>query len=832
MSINLKNTLLSVLRSFFRLFYFCLFLLIKFFIAVGEMTTFILLLPFRMITLVIQEIYRLLDKLLLSRVSANQEYYIENANKLKNWLLKTHKRVSSKGAKLLRKFPSLQSIYQSLLFTLSKIILILEVVYHSASKNINKTLNVVRKMVSFPFYVLKLSVSARFRYFYIGFVMCLLVIFFFQSYLFIKKLPSPQNIGKTNYPLSTHIFDRNGRLLYEIYREQNRTPIKLKDLPVFVSQASIAIEDKDFYHHNGISFVGGILRAIKDTWKNNELQGGSTITQQLIKSALLTPERTIERKIKEVILAVWAERLYTKNQILEMYFNQVPYGGSAYGIGEAAKTYFGHDATQLTIGEAAMLAGLTRAPSVYSPYIDPKQAQSRRNEVLRKMFELNFITKNQYSQAIKEKLNVVSPNTNIHAPHFVFYTKALLEDNYGIKQVEEGGLKVVTTLDLSIQQEAEKILKEELDKIAHMNVTNGGIIVTRPDTGEILAMVGSKDYFSNPSGAYNVTTALRQPGSSLKPLLYSLALERGYTASSVIDDSPIIFSFEGSERYQPVNYDGKFHGQVTLRSALANSFNIPAVKVLNTLGVDNYILHAQKMGITTWNDLSRFGLSLALGGGEVKMVDEAVAFGVLANNGDRIDLTPIKTLIDKDSNVLEGLQPSPKNALNKGIAYIISDILADNNARQLEFGVHSALEIPGYKVAVKTGTTDSKRDNWTTGYTPEFVVVVWVGNNDNTPMNQYLASGITGAAPIWNKMMTYLLTNNANKNTVFSQPENVVQKQCFGKKEFFLIGTENSSFCRPTIIRPQNLNEAITQTPLPSIEIKVVTPTRTAREST
>src|SRR3989344_493448 len=802
MSINLKNTLLSVLRSFFRLFYFCLFLLIKFFIAVGEMTSFFLLFPFRMNTLVIQEIYRLLDKLLLSRVSANQEYYIENANKLKNWLLKTHKRVSSKGAKLLRKFPSLQSIYQSLLFTLSKIILILEVVYHSASKNINKTLNVVRKMVSFPFYVLKLSVSARFRYFYIGFVMCLLVIFFFQSYLFIKQLPSPQNIGKANYPLSTHIFDRNGKLLYEVYREQNRTPIRLEELPAYIKEATIAVEDKEFYQHNGVSLVGGILRAVKDTAVEGDLQGGSTITQQLVKSSLLTSERTIERKIKEIILALWTEKLFSKNQILEMYLNQVPYGGSSYGIEEAAKTYFGKQAQSLTLSEAALLAGLPQAPTLYSPYVNPKKAISRRDEILSLMNKLKYINQKEYVKAVKEEINIVPLEARISAPHFVFYVKSVLEEFFGIKQVEEGGFKVISSVDLDIQHKAEEILSEEIEKIKAFIVTNGAILVTRPSTGEILAMVGSVDYHLEPFGAFNVTTAFRQPGSSIKPLMYSLALEKNYTAANIIDDSPITFQLGGGYTYKPVNYDGRFHGRVTLRLALANSYNIPAVKVLNSIGVDNFINHSRRMGIQTWNDPSRYGLSLTLGGGEVKLVDMATAYGVLANQGYKVNTTPLVRVEDLSGNSVYDLNPSRSKVLNDGVAYIVSDILSDNFARQIAFGSRSMLEIPGYKVAVKTGTTDEKKDNLTIGYNPEFLVAVWVGNNDNSPMNRYLTSGVTGAAPIWNRMMSYLLNNYGSGSTWYTKPENVVEKTCyFGRVEYFLKGTETSVSCKEGLLK-------------------------------
>jgi 1A family penicillin-binding protein len=636
----------------------------------------------------------------------------------------------------------------------------------------------------------------KIKYFFLGCLVTLGIVLFFQSYVFIKDLPSPYNIGKTNYPLSTHIYDRNNTLLYEIYREQNRTPVKLKELPIYVAQATIAIEDKDFYRHQGVAVFSGVIRAIKEMVINKNLQGGSTITQQLVKTALLTPERTITRKIKEVILALWTEKIYSKDQILEMYLNQVPYGGSSYGIEEASKTYFGKAAKNLSIEEAALLAGLPQAPSLYSPYINPEAAQIRRNEVLTSMKNQGYIDEISKIKYQKSKIEILPPKTAIRAPHFVFYTKNLLENYYGIKTVEEGGLKVKTTLDIKIQEETEKILREELEKINYLNVTNGAVLVTRPSTGEILAMVGSVDYFDQPYGAFNVTTALRQPGSSIKPIMYSLALQKGYTAASILDDSPVVFNILGSESYRPVNYDNKFHGKVPLRYALANSYNITAVKTLNNLGVSNFIDFASKMGISTWKDKSRYGLSLTLGGGEVTMVDMAEAFGVLANQGSKMPINYFQNIKDNEGNTIREMTSFKIREIDPAIAYIISDILSDNFARTFAFGPGSSLEIPGYKVAVKTGTTNDKKDNWTIGYTPEFLVTVWVGNNDNSPMNPYLTSGITGASPIWNRVMSYLLKNYGTGNKWYGQPDNVVEKNCFyGRKEYFVRGTENTVNC-------------------------------------
>jgi len=649
--------------------------------------------------------------------------------------------------------------------------------------------------VSIPKFIVH-HISLKIRYFIFGFSICLIVIIINQAYIFVKELPSPREIGKSNYSLSTHLFDRKGKLLYEIYREQNRTPVKLDQLPVFITQATIAIEDKDFYLHKGVAVSGGILRAAKEIIFNNSLQGGSTITQQLVKTALLSPERTIKRKIKEIILALWAEKIYSKNRILVMYLNQVPYGGAAHGIEEAAKVYFGVHARDLTLEQAALLAGLPQAPSLYSPYVNPALAQKRRNEVLRSMQSQGFISQTVSNKLQSTKLEVVPPRTNIKAPHFVFYVKSQLEEKYGIRQVEEGGLNVITTLDLDIQEEAEKILKEELEKVKELNVSNGAILVTRPSTGEILAMVGSVDYFASPSGAFNVTTALRQPGSSIKPIMYSLALEKEYTAASIINDTAIIFNIPGSTPYRPVNYDGKTHGNVPLRYALANSFNISAVRVLNTIGVNNFINHAKKMGISTWTDSNRFGLSLTLGGGEVTMIDMAKAFGVFANEGNRVNLTSFNRIVTSSDNLFYQYSPMSVKVIDAGNAFIINDILSDNFARRWAFGSNSALEINGFKVAVKTGTTDEKKDNWTIGYTPDYIVAVWVGNNNNQPMNPYLASGITGAAPIWNRMMSFLLKNYGIKSQ-FIEPENIVEKICyFGKMEYFVKGTEIKASCR------------------------------------
>ncbi len=622
------------------------------------------------------------------------------------------------------------------------------------------------------------------------------LLIFVYFYIFFN-LPSPYSLKNyTTVPLSTQILDRKGRLLYEVYNEENRTPVLLKDLPPYVAQATIAIEDKDFYRHSGVSLIGGILRAARETLFHNSLQGGSTITQQLIKSALLTPERTIRRKVREIILALWTEQIFSKEEILELYLNQVPYGGASYGVEVASRSLFGKHAKELTIAQAALLAGLPQAPSLYSPHSNPDLARARRDEVLKKMFEQKYITRDQYESAKSQKLVVKPPATNIKAPHFVFYVKGELEKQFGATTIEEGGLTVTTTLDLDIQQEAEKILKEELETVKNLNVSNGAILVTRPPTGEILAMVGSVDYFATPSGSFNVTTALRQPGSSIKPINYAIGIERRLvTAASVFLDVPTCFNPAGApKQYCPVNYDGRFHGPTQLRFALANSYNIPAVKMLGINGVENFVASAAAYGITSFKDPSRYGLSLTLGGGEIRMTEMSTAFSAFANRGAirlmqgilKVEDRNKKVITEfKDANYVPDVRKSldypkflaigGKQATSRETAFLISHILSDNAARAAAFGSSSQLVVPAHTVAVKTGTTDDKRDNWTIGYTPNFLTTVWVGNNDNTPMNPYLTSGVTGAAPIWNRVMRYLLKSQPDLKPL--RPDTVVGRQ-------------------------------------------------------
>lgn len=588
----------------------------------------------------------------------------------------------------------------------------------------------------------------------------------------LRDLPSPAKLGRYDVPLATKVYDRNGNLLFDIFVGENRSPVPLSDIPEVVRNATIAIEDKTFYTHAGINPVGGIIRALYASVLNKKLQGGSTITQQLVKSALLTPERTVTRKLKEFLLAPTVELLYSKDKILEMYLNTVPYGGTAWGIETAAEKYFGVSIKDVTLAQAAILAGLPQAPTLYSPYgAHPELAKERQKEVLHRMVEDGYITREQAEEAANEPIEY-KQEAGIQAAHFVMYVKEQLVEKYGESLVERGGLKVTTTLDLDLQNYAQATVAAEVAKLKNIRVGNGAALITKPSTGEILAMVGSTDYFATPSGSFNVTTALRQPGSSIKPINYAIGIEnKVVTPATMFLDIPTCFiGTPGQPLYCPRNYDGKFRGPVQLRFALGNSLNIPAVKMLYLNTVQGMVASASAFGLDTLADPSKYGLSLTLGGGEVRMTDMAEAFSVFANAGIRHDLVSILKVVDKNGKVLEEYtdpnvgKDIPSQLLLTGqrvvspeTAFLISHILLDNNARQEAFGPSSSLVIPNRAVSVKTGTTNDLRDNWTIGFTPQFLVATWVGNNDNSPMNSALVSGITGAAPIWNKLMRRVL---------------------------------------------------------------------------
>ncbi len=616
-------------------------------------------------------------------------------------------------------------------------------------------------------------------------------VLFTAIYAFIlKDLPSPTKLGEYDVPLSSKIYDRNGTLLFDIFTDQNRTSVPLSDIPKSLQQATISIEDKNFYHHQGINPVGGILRAALATVTGKQLQGGSTITQQLVKGALLTSDRTVQRKIREIILAVLVETKFSKDKILEMYLNQVPYGGTAWGVESAAEKYFGKQVKDLDLAESSLLAGLPQAPSLYSPSgAHPEYAKERQKEVLHRMVEDGYISNEEADKATAEELQYKQA-TNIKAPHFVMYVKQLLEEKYGEALVERGGLRVTTTLDIDLQEYAQATVASEVKGLEKLRVGNGAALITKPSTGEILAMVGSADYFASGSGNFNVTTAMRQPGSSIKPINYAIGIDRHIvTPGTMFLDIPTCFGSDSSQpSYCPRNYDGQFRGPIQLRFALGNSLNIPAVKMMKLNTVKEFVASASAFGLDPISDPTKYGLSLTLGGGEVRMIDMAEAFSVFANAGIRRDLVAILKVVDKNGKTLEEFKDEnlnkdpPSQLLIHGdrvitpeTAFLISHMLLDNNARTMEFGPNSSLVVPGKAVSVKTGTTNDLRDNWTIGFTPQYLVATWVGNNDFSSMNQSLVSGITGAAPIWNKLMRKVLQD---KPDIWpKQPEGVIGTQ-------------------------------------------------------
>ena len=653
----------------------------------------------------------------------------------------------------------------------------------------------------------------------IGLVLLMPVLFLWYS----RDLPTPGKLVESIYKDSSGIYDRNGVLLYSVYEDVNRTYVNLDDISPLLQKATIAIEDKDFYSNQGFSPFA-YLRVVKNAFLGKGLAGGSTITQQLVKNVLLTNERSLPRKIKELILAIQVDQRFSKDEILEMYLNNIPYGGPAIGIEAASNTYFGKKAKELDLAESAFLAGLPQLPSLYSPFTGDTYYVGRTEAVLNRMVADQIISTKQKTDALKKikEHKFVQKGGSIKAPHFVMYVRALLTQQFG-DQLNLGGLKITTTLDYEIQMKAEEIVQEELKKLKGYNVGNGAAMVTDPQTGEILAMVGGKDYFGDiePEGCtagkdcvfepnVNVVRSPRQPGSSMKPVIYAAGLEKGFTPATMLMDVKTDFPSGDPTKpiYTPVNYDGKFYGPMQVRFALGNSLNIPAVKMLAKVGIKPAMQKAYDMGIKEWEptneNVANVGLSLVLGGRETSLYNEMVAYGVFANGGTRQDLYAIEKVVDsKDSMLFEHKETDGRKVLSPEVAFLISHILLDNNARSLAFGTNSLLNIPGKTVSVKTGTTDEKRDNWTFGYTPSFVVGVWVGNNDNTKMNQAVASGITGASPIWNKIMREVLKDKKDEQPF--KPDSIIATQVDSfvggsphggsptRSEFFAKGTEPTS---------------------------------------
>jgi 1A family penicillin-binding protein len=596
------------------------------------------------------------------------------------------------------------------------------------------------------------------------------------------QLPSPDELRQRAASFqSTFIYDRNGELLYELIDPQGgrRVNVPLDQIAPLLVQATVATEDKHFYQHPGFDVVA-IGRALYQNLREGEtVSGASTITQQLARMLLLSDDeraqRSASRKIKEIVLAAELTRRYGKDEIIEIYLNEVYYGNLAYGIQAASQTYFQKDAKDLTLAEASLLAGLPQAPAVYDPFTNPDMVLQRQKQVLALMVENGYIGQDEADVAAGEMnqriRNLQSPvsNLSMRAPHFVNYVRQVLEDRYGAQAVYRGGFKVTTTLDPRLQALGEELVRTHVAQLAGRHVTNGALVAMDPVTGEILAMVGSKDFNDGQiGGQVNVAARLRQPGSAIKPITYLTAFEMGWTPSTLIWDLPT--EFPGfPEPYKPVNYDGQFHGPTLLRAALANSYNIPAVKALQFTGIGNMQAMAARMGITT---LTRpdYGLSLTLGGGEVTLVELTGAYAVLANQGKRAPPTPILEITRGDGQVLWRNAAQGPQVIRPEHAYLMTSILSDNAARTPAFGENSPLRL-NRPAAAKTGTTNDFRDNWTVGYTPDLVVGVWVGNNDNTPMQG--VSGIVGAAPLWHDFMERALEGRPSQD--FTVPPGLIE---------------------------------------------------------
>ncbi len=599
----------------------------------------------------------------------------------------------------------------------------------------------------------KKMINIIFKASILGGVFCILVVVGIFAW-YSKDLPDPSGLHEKTIAASTKIYDRTGSvLLYEIHGEEKRTLVKLDQISPYVKWATIAIEDKSFYEHRGINFRG-VARAFLFDIRGRGLQGGSSITQQLVKNSILSPERTISRKIKEAILALEMERRFTKDQILEMYLNQIPYGSNAFGIEAASQTYFNTSARDLSLAQAALLAALPKAPTYYSPYgshVD--ELKWRQEAVLDRMAQDKYITKDEAEAAKKIKLVFAEKKENIVAPHFVFYIKEQLVEKYGEKVVEQGGLKVITTLDIAKQRAGEAAVTKYAEQNKKYGARNAALVSVDPKSGQILAMVGSVDYFDKENdGNVNVAIRHRSPGSSFKPFVYATAFKKGYTPNTILIDALTKFSSD----YEPKNYDLRERGPVSMKAALAMSLNIPAVKTLYLAGLNETLQTAKEMGFTTLNDPERYGLSLVLGGGEVKLLEETAAYGVFAAEGARYPITSILKVEDIKGKTLEdNTKNRGEKVLDKQIARQINDILSDNNARAGVFGIRNFLTLPDRPVAAKTGTTQEFRDGWTIGYTPSLVAGVWVGNNDNSPMKK--EPGAVVAAPIWHDFMAEVL---------------------------------------------------------------------------
>lgn len=607
---------------------------------------------------------------------------------------------------------------------------------------------------------------------------------------FAKDLPSPDNFRDRIVAESTKIYDRTGtHLLYEVHGEEKRTVIPFADIPDVIKYATISLEDEDFYHHFGIKFTSIARALFKDIITLERAQGGSTITQQLVKNALLSNEKSIARKIKEVILSFELEFKYSKDEILEMYLNEIPYGSNAYGIEAAAQTFFGKPARELSLDEAALLAALPQATTYYSPYGSRTEALSgRQTFTLRKMADLGYITPEQLDEAIAaDTLGKIQPQKDIiAAPHFVMYIKEYLQEKFGDRAVEEGGYKVITTLDWDKQQIAERAVREGAEKNKAWKASNAALVAIDPKNGQILSMVGSKDYFdASIDGQVNVATRQRQPGSSFKPYVYLTAFTKGYTPETLLYDVETEFDTAGEDKsYKPQNYDGKFRGPVPIKQALPQSLNIPAVKMLYLVGVPEAIKLAQSLGIEGINDPKRLGLSLVLGGGEVRLLDHVHAYATLASGGVKRPMAAILRIEDTKGSILEAYTDTPgERVIEEKYVTMLEHVMSTNEYRAPVFGEKSPLRFDDRDVAAKTGTTNEFRDGWTVGFTPSIAVGVWAGNNDNSPMVAG-ADGVNVAAPIWRSFLDQVLVNyDKEKFPKYEKEEGIETPLLNGKLE-------------------------------------------------
>lgn len=587
------------------------------------------------------------------------------------------------------------------------------------------------------------------------------IVFFIAAALYYARdLPDPQHILKGGFNESTKIYDRTGEvLLYQVGQER-RDVIDINQVPQHVKWAAIVAEDEDFYRHPGIDVLAIIRSFFNDLYHQAFVQGGSTITQQFVKNALLSPEKTIPRKIREIILSIWLEVQYSKDEILGFYLNQIPYGSNAYGIESASRTFFDKPAQDLTLAEAALLAALPQRPSYLSPFGEHKDELNARKEyILKGMAKEGYISEKEAKEAIDTPLVFQVSKGLLLAPHFVIYIKEYLEKTYGVEAVEHGGLSVITTLDWRLQKKAEELILEQAKKNekAH-RMKNAALVALDPRTGQVVAMVGSRDWFDDSvEGKVNVTLRLRQPGSAFKPIAYAKLFEKGFGPETLIFDLQTTFLTRARQPYTPRDFDGKFRGLLTLREALGQSLNIPAVQVLYLAGIDEVITLAKQMGVDTI-DPSRVDLALVLGGAEVRLLDLASAYSVFASDGMVNPPAFVLRVQDKTGKTIEEFSQKSKRILQPEITRLITSILSDNNARAPLFGVSNPLSIPGIEVAAKTGTTTDFRDGWTMGYTPGLVVGVWAGNNtdDLTPIQ---GEGAFVAGPIWNKLMRFAVSS-------------------------------------------------------------------------